>query len=446
MLKKTLLTLALASLAAPTIAAEYYIVVPFKKVAAPAANIAVSLNSLAVERGVVGVPFTALDLKAALQVSGDNNFSASNVSWTIDSGTLPAGLSLSTDGVISGTPTTAGSSNVTVRATYKSASGTQTYELVVLNLNVSLSTAALPNPTPGLAYSFDANSRLTVTGDASFDANKVNWTVASGTLPSGLSLSNKGVLSGTPGSFSTSGTTFALKADYLGKYAQQSYTLYPVDNIPVGALFHFNGTNGSAQFVDEKGVSYVSNGAVISTAQSKFGGASGYFNGSASIDAASGVNLNLSGDFTAESFIRFNSVSNSWTAASPSNQYIFEIGGNGTGGSGSYFIWRAELGWTFVQGGQAILNYASVPNTNQWYHWALQRKGSTLSIFLDGQLVASGTFTNPIGATSTTFRIGNYGGGGPYGVNGYLDEFRITPGVARYNGNFTVPTSEYLKN
>lgn len=446
MLKKTLLTLALASLAAPTIAAEYYIVVPFKKAAAPAANIAVSLNSLTVERGVVGVPFTALDLKSALQVSGDNNFSASNVSWTIDSGTLPAGLSLSADGVISGTPTTAGSSNVTVRATYKSASGTQTYELVVLNLNVSLSTAALPNPTPGIAYSFDANNRLTVTGDASFDANKVNWTVASGTLPSGLSLSNKGVLSGTPGSFSTSGTTFALKADYLGKYAQQSYTLYPVDNIPVGALFHFNGTNGSTQFVDEKGVSYVSNGAVISTAQSKFGGASGYFNGSASIDAANGVNLNLSGDFTAESFIRFNAVSNTWTAASPSNQYIFEIGGNGTGGSGSYFIWRAGLGWTFVQGGQAILNYASVPNTNQWYHWALQRKGSTLSIFLDGQLVASGTFTNPIGATSTTFRIGNYGGSGPYGVNGYLDEFRITPGVARYNGNFTVPTSEYLKN
>lgn len=446
MLKKTLLTLALASLAAPTIAAEYYIVVPFKKAAAPATNIAVSLNSLAVERGVVGVPFTALDLNSALQVSGDNNFSASNVSWSIDSGTLPAGLSLSADGVISGTPTTAGSSNVTVRATYKSASGTQTYELVVLNLNVSLSTAALPNPTPGMAYSFDANSRLTVTGDASFDANKVNWTVASGTLPSGLSLSNKGLLSGTPDSFSTSGTTFALKAEYLGKYAQQSYTLYPVDSIPVSALFHFNGTNGSTQFVDEKGGTYASSGVVISTAQSKFGGASGYFNGSSSIYAPSLVNMNLSGDFTVESFIRFNSVSNTWTAASPSNQYIFEIGGNGTGGSGSYLIWRAELGWTFVQGGQAIINYASVPNVNQWYHWALQRKGSTLSLFLDGQLVASGTFTNAIGSANTTFRIGNYGGGGPYGVNGYLDEFRVTPGVARYTGNFTVPTSEYLKN
>lgn len=446
MLNKSIVALALAAATASALAADYYIVVPFKKGAAAPAQISVGLNSLTLEKGVVGVPYAGADLKAALQVSGDTNFSAANVTWTIDNGSLPAGLSLSSDGVVSGTPSSAGTTSATVRATYKSASGTQTYELVVLNISIALNSAALPNPTPGLAYSFDANSRLTVTGDPSFDTNKVSWSVESGTLPPGLNLSNKGVLSGTPELFSTSGATFALKAGYLGKYAQQSYTLYPVDNVPLGALFHFNGTNGSTQFVDEKGGSFVRSGVVISTAQSKFGGASGYFNGSSSISAPTPINMNLSGDFTVESFIRFNAVSNTWTSASPSNQYIFEIGGNGYGGVGSYFIWRAGLGWTFVQSGQPVLNYASVPNINQWYHWALQRKGSTLSIFLDGQLVASGTFTNAIGSASTTFRIGNYSGGGTYGVNGYLDEFRITPGVARYSGNFTVPTSEYLKN
>src|SRR5271166_7156151 len=76
--------------------------------------------------------------------------------WTIDSGALPAGLSLSADGVISGTPTTAGMSSFTVRVTdsqspvkaYQTASGTLT-----INPPLSFSATVLPNAVIAVAYS-----------------------------------------------------------------------------------------------------------------------------------------------------------------------------------------------------------------------------------------------------------------------------------------------------
>ena len=73
------------------------------------------------------------DLKQLLSVSGDPAYNSSNVSWELASGGLPAGLSLGSDGVISGTPTTknvAGSS-FQVLATYKTKTGQQAYTIVV---------------------------------------------------------------------------------------------------------------------------------------------------------------------------------------------------------------------------------------------------------------------------------------------------------------------------
>lgn len=438
MLKKSITALALTAAAASALAADYYIVVPFKKAAAAPTQISVGLNSLTLAKGVVGVPYGSADLKTALQVSGDANFSAANVSWTIDSGALPAGLSLGADGVISGTPTEAGADNFTVRAAYKTASGSQTYELIVINLTVSLSASAIPNLTIGQAYSFDLSNRLTISGDPSFNASNVQWSLSSGTLPEGLTLNSGGILSGVPKAFSNNGTTFSLKADYLGKYAEQSFTVYPKDSLSVGALLHFNGSNGSAQFVDEKGIGYTSYGATISTAQSKFGGASGLFNGTARITSGLSNNFYFPGDFTFEGFIQFNNISNTWTTYSPSNQYILDIGGNGT-----YFGWRATHGWSLFKNGVALLSYQTLPDTNKWYHFAVQRSGTSLQLYIDGQLVTSNTFTDAIGANGLGITLGNFGGGGPYGVNGYLDEFRITPSAARYSGNFTVPAEEY---
>ena len=86
----------------------------------------------ALPAGEVNWPYS-YDLKQLLSVTGDPSYNASNVSWELQSGVLPAGLSLGTDGVLSGMPTTKDTvgSSFQVKATYKSKAGQQVYTIVV---------------------------------------------------------------------------------------------------------------------------------------------------------------------------------------------------------------------------------------------------------------------------------------------------------------------------
>ena len=86
----------------------------------------------ALPAGEVNSPYS-YDLKQLLSVTGDSSYNASKVSWELQSGQLPAGLSLGTEGVLSGIPTAkdAVGSSFQVKATYKSKSGQQAYTIIV---------------------------------------------------------------------------------------------------------------------------------------------------------------------------------------------------------------------------------------------------------------------------------------------------------------------------
>src|SRR6185503_10524914 len=119
--------------------------------------------------------------------------------WSLNSGTLPAGLSLSAAGVLSGTPTAAGTSNFSIKVTDNAAAiGTKSFALTI-NAAPSITTASLPAGDAGTAYS----QTLAVTGGTS----PFTWSLSSGTLPAGLSLSIAGVLSGAPTAAGTSNFT-----------------------------------------------------------------------------------------------------------------------------------------------------------------------------------------------------------------------------------------------
>jgi hypothetical protein len=132
--------------------------------------------------GTVGVTYSQ-----TLSVTGGT----SPYTWSIVSGSLPAGLSLSSSGVVSGTPTAAGGpTSITFQvADLTSATATKSLSITITT-PPSISTGSLPNGTVGTAYS----QTLTATGGAT----PYTWTIASGTLPAGLSLSSNGVISGTP--------------------------------------------------------------------------------------------------------------------------------------------------------------------------------------------------------------------------------------------------------
>jgi hypothetical protein len=83
---------------------------------------------------------------------------------------------------------------------------------------------------------------------------------------------------------------------------------------------------------------------------------------------------------------------------------------------------------------------------NVWTHCAWERAGTTLTLYADGVPNGSFTITGTVqGATTNPIYIGSKDNGlGGYGTTGYIDDLRITNGIARYNGAFTVPASKFL--
>ncbi len=130
--------------------------------------------------------------------------------WSLASGTPPAGLILGTDGVLSGTPTGVGTSNFTVQVTDSlSQTDTQTLSLTIVPPGPpTITTTTLPNGTVGVAYL----ESLQHTGGTA----PLTWGLAGGTvLPDGLSLGTDGSISGTPTTTEISNFTVEITDTFL---------------------------------------------------------------------------------------------------------------------------------------------------------------------------------------------------------------------------------------
>lgn len=207
----------------------------------------------------------------------------------------------------------------------------------------------------------------------------------------------------------------------------------------VVALLHFNGTDGSTTFTDETGKTWTANGnAQIDTAQSKFGGASGLFDGSGDyITSADSTDWDFgTGDFTIELFARF-----------ASHVSVMTLVGNYASNSyGWSFQRRSDSGTLrFGHGDLIIANVTWEPTDGVWYHMAACRSGTSFRLFVDGDQVGS-TVTNStnISGSSGLLTVGALRASSPIQYfNGHIDELRITKGVARYTSNFTPPSHQF---
>jgi len=127
----------------------------------------------------------------------------SKLTWSLYSGTLPPGISLSTAGFLSGSPSFPGSFDPTIQvAGEEGGVARQTFHMVVNPALTITSPATLPDALLSTAYSVP----LAATGGLS----PYTWT-AQGRLPAGLSLSSAGVISGTPTGVGT--TSFAVQVE-----------------------------------------------------------------------------------------------------------------------------------------------------------------------------------------------------------------------------------------
>lgn len=220
----------------------------------------------------------------------------------------------------------------------------------------------------------------------------------------------------------------------------------------VTSLLPFDGVNGSTVFTDYKSVAWTRYGnTVIQNSNSKFGGSSGYFDGdSDAVYTANTVGQIVGGigvPYTIECWGKKLGDSSLGRAGALWSQCA--NAGNGDQGfgvstAGEIVCWRGAN----ANGGTAQTFFTSpIMLDSDWHHYAESYDGTTIRLFLDGHLVASQASSRGWNLTSEPLRVGQslvpvYS---TYRSdwNGYIDDFRITNGVARYTADFAVPIKAY---
>ena len=230
-----------------------------------------------------------------------------------------------------------------------------------------------------------------------------------------------------------------------------SWTITPQTKVPVDPVFnnvslllHGNGANGSTTITDSssspKTVTAVGN-AQISTAQSKFGGSSMLFDGTGdwlTIPDSDEFSFG-SGNFTIEAWIYNNTT----------GTFRHIVGqGNGNGTVAAFYFFKSNTnklsGLIGSSGGSTIVSSSADLPLNTWTHVAFVRNGGTITLYING--VADGTASVTgivVNDLSNQLRVGAAGEFPTDTWAGYIDELRITKGVARYTSNFTPPTAPF---
>ena len=201
---------------------------------------ALNIGQFTVSNGVIGISY-----KFLLVASGG----VQPYTWTISSGSLPPGLSLSTDGVISGTPTALGKFNFTAKVV-DSQSPTQAFTSLATSMTInpvlSMTASSLPNGLVGGPYS------QTIT--AANGLPPYTYSVAFGKLPDNLNLTTdindtSGTISGTP---TVAGVfNFTIQAqDAANEVATAAFTLTVVGRLQGQDVLYFNGFDSGQPFYD----------------------------------------------------------------------------------------------------------------------------------------------------------------------------------------------------
>ena len=206
-------------------------------------------------------------------------------------------------------------------------------------------------------------------------------------------------------------------------------------------LIHADGADTSTAFYDfsNDAKAITTNGnAQVDTAQSKFGGASALFDGTTDwLSTPNSTDFNAAGGaYTVDFWVRWNNVSSPATTQG----LVATCDAGPTTGWG---IW-IETGKIVLWETTDRISYSWTPTASIWYHVAFCYDGTTTTLYIDGTSVATtsaATWNNDgnalvVGWDGDTAHNTHY-------LNGWIDELRISKGIARWTANFTPPTRAY---
>jgi hypothetical protein len=250
-------------------------------------------------------------------------------------------------------------------------------------------------------------------------------------------------------------------ADDLDLDKLYALALYRWQNLPgldddpdfgkVVLLCGFDGADASTAFVDESmfanALTTVGN-AQVDTAQFKFGTASALFDGTGdAITTPDSIRWQLgstnAAPWTVECWVRFNTLAGDQSLVSQwvSGQLAWHVRKNITTNE-IQFAWSTTGSDNFT-----VITSSAGLSVNTWYHVAVDKDATgKIRVYVGGTMRGSSTPANSaINNSSAVLTIGGESGGTLRGVNGWLDEVRITKGMARYanDAGFAVPTKQF---
>lgn len=200
----------------------------------------------------------------------------------------------------------------------------------------------------------------------------------------------------------------------------------------VKALLHLNGGDGSTTILNSSQYAHTftaSGGCELDTAQKKFGSAAllcptpyCLVTGPNHSDFSFGT-----GDFTVEFWVRFQNTSWKWGMArlvKTGSSFGLEFQDYGD----------EDFRLIIFNGGTEILNVTWSPTGDTWHHVAVQRAGTAVRMFVDGQII--GSTTSSANFVGGTLYIGENREWDTWPFDFWMDEVRITKGEAVYAGEF----------
>jgi hypothetical protein len=206
-------------------------------------------------------------------------------------------------------------------------------------------------------------------------------------------------------------------------------------------LMHMDGNQGSTTFRDSSPNNFTitRNGSIrIDASTKKFGSGAAFLDGSGDyLEIPANATITGTEDFTIECWVYP-------VTLTPSSGYTFIYGFKNESPNGNFSFGYTTGGFLFTATAwQGIDNTANTQPLilNQWSHIALTRTGGTLRGFVNEQQCISASNNNnyPSGKVGA---IGGDYGGNPY-FYGYIDELRISKGIARYTANFVPQTAPF---
>jgi hypothetical protein len=211
----------------------------------------------------------------------------------------------------------------------------------------------------------------------------------------------------------------------------------------VSLLLHMDGSNGGTTFTDVIGNTITRSGNTnTSTTQKKFGTASGYFDGNGDYLSATAANCDVtSGAFTIEAWL--------YTTSLAANSGLFFLGSLTTNDNRIQIDYKTDGSVAFFLESVGSNTFVNAPagsiTTNTWYHIAAVRDAANeCRLYLDGTSVGTPVTQSFSIGSRTTANIGTARNGGVQRyATGYIDDFRLTKGIARYTSNFTAPAAAF---